>query len=207
MEKLKRCSERRMNDKLSLNCRGTERQEGGRGGGCKARRVCGGGGGGVQGKAGVGGKRGLHKGRGYLFVMDKRAGERGKFQSRIDVRCGEGGGGGVGAGGVCACVITREDNGLVSQGRQRTGQSGKRTDWSVREDNRLVNQGRQPTGQSASGGQQMRRQASKQVTFCLYCAVYVIMDLYSFSCSSWRHGVLGYRVKSLQFWTKRGSLL
>ena len=51
------------------------------------------------------------------------------------------------------------------------------------------NVGRQRTGQSASGGQQMRRQPSKQVTLCLYRAVYVIMDSYSFSCSSWCTGL------------------
>ena len=103
-------------------------------------------------------------------MMDKRAGERGKFQSRVDVRWGGGGGGGWGLGVVVVCMCNnegrqqgrqrtgqsgkttdwsvREDNRLVSQGRQPTGQSGKTTDWSIREDNRLVNQGRQPTGQS-----------------------------------------------------------
>ena len=48
---------------------------------------------------------------------------------------------------------------------------------------------RQRTGQSASGGQQMRRQPSKQVTMCLYRAVYVIMGSYSSSCSSWCTGL------------------
>ena len=140
MEKLKRCSERRMVDKLSLSSCGTERQErveseAGRGWG---------GGGGRQRRMG-----GLQKGRGYLFVMDKMAGERGKFQSRVDGMVGGGG------GGQCTCD----------------------------------NVGRQRTGQSASGGQQMRRQPSKQVTMCLYRAVYVIMDSYSLSCPSWCTGL------------------
>ena len=68
----------------------------------------------------------------FWCVMD-RTGECEKFQSRVDRMVGGGGGGGADS----ACVITREDNGLVSQGRQRTGQS-------------------------ASGEQQMRRQPSKK---------------------------------------------
>ena len=61
--------EREKNDQLSLNCSGTERQEGGWGAeGVKAKRV----------------GWGLQKGGGiYLSVMDKRAGERGQFQSRV----------------------------------------------------------------------------------------------------------------------------
>ena len=65
-----------MNDKLSLNCCGIKRQEGGGGG--------------------------LQKGRGYLFVMDKRAGAHEKFQSRMDAMEGVGEGGREG-GGVYIC--------------------------------------------------------------------------------------------------------
>ena len=42
-----------------------------------------------------------------MSVMDKRVGEHGKFQSRVDGMVGGGGGRG-------ARVITREDNGLVN---------------------------------------------------------------------------------------------
>ena len=44
----------------------------------------------------------------FLCVADRTTGECWKFQSRVDDIVGGGGGG----GGVC--VITREDNGLVS---------------------------------------------------------------------------------------------
>ena len=51
-----------MKDKLSLNCSGTDRQGGGGVGGNARRR---------------GGGGGLPKGSRYLFVMDRRAVERG----------------------------------------------------------------------------------------------------------------------------------
>ena len=74
-----------MNDPLSLNCCGIERQEGG---------------------------GGLQKGRGYLFVMDKRAGAHEKFQSSMDAM--EGGGREGGREEECTC-----DN----KGREWTCQS------------------------------------------------------------------------------------
>ena len=56
---------------------------------------------------------GLQKGRGYLFVMDKMAGESRRFHSRVDGMV-DGGGGGGGESEECMC-----DN----EGRQWTGQS------------------------------------------------------------------------------------
>ena len=54
--------------------------------------------------------------------MDKRAGERGQFQSRVD---GMVGGGGVGWRSVR--VVTRQDNGLVSlQATSRSRCGGNR---------------------------------------------------------------------------------
>ena len=88
----KRCLERGMNDKLSLNCSGTEWQEG-RGERDKARRV---------------GWGGLQKGRGHLIVND---GQKGRRVWKIPEQSGWYGGGGARGS---ARVITREDNGLVS---------------------------------------------------------------------------------------------
>ena len=51
---------------------------------------------------------GLRKGRGYLFMMDKRAGERGQFQSRVE--------GVVGGGGREECTC---DNGGSRRGGNR----------------------------------------------------------------------------------------
>ena len=119
----------------------------------------GGGGGGGQGKeGGVGSSE-----REGVFVMDKMAGERERFQRRVDGMVGVGLGGGGGEV-RSACVITREENGRVSLqvASSRCGSNAASSD--------LV------------------------FVFCLYCAVYVIMDSYSFSYSSW---CTGYQVKSL----------
>ena len=63
---------------------------------------------GTGGQGTEGGVWGLQKGRAYLFVMDKRAGERGQFRSRVN--------GMVGGGGEEECTCNNE-------GRQWTGQS------------------------------------------------------------------------------------
>ena len=67
-------------------------REAGRGGGGKARRVGG----------------GSAEREGSWFVMDRRAGECGKFQSRVNGMAGKGG------WRRSACVLTLEENGLVS---------------------------------------------------------------------------------------------
>ena len=51
-------------------------------------------------------------------VMDKRAGERGQFQSRVD---------GMVGGGRSTCVIMKEDNGLVSLQAASSRGGGNRT--------------------------------------------------------------------------------
>ena len=51
------------------------------------------GGKGGEGGEGKEGGVGSTEREGYLFVMDKRAGERGKFQSRVDGMVGDGEGG------------------------------------------------------------------------------------------------------------------
>ena len=87
-----------MNDKLSFNCCGTEKQE---------VEMWGGGGGGGSGRqeGWVGG---------YLNLSDGQKGGRAWTIPEWMVWWGNGGGGGGGGGGRSARVITREDNGLVS---------------------------------------------------------------------------------------------